>query len=87
MDEGAFDWLLLGSPANVSYTTGYRSVAGDIFPSHLMAAMISATELILVVPAADVGAVTEHVPINRVEPFGTFFFESASPDPALATVA
>lgn len=87
MDGAGFDWLLLGSPANVAYATGYRSVAGDIFPSHQMAALISATELILVVPAADVGAVTEHVPIERVEPFGTFFFESASLDPALATIA
>lgn len=87
MAEADLDWLLLGSPANVAYATGYRSVAGDIFPAHQMAALVGTDELVLIAPAADVGAATEYLSTDHLEPFGTFFFESAHSDQAISTIA
>lgn len=87
MEEGSWNWLALGSPANVAYSTGYRSVAGDIFASHQMAVLVSQTEVILVAPAADFGAAAEHLAPNHIEPFGTFFFDSVNEDPVISEVA
>ncbi|MDH3397923.1 MAG: M24 family metallopeptidase, partial [Acidimicrobiia bacterium] len=87
MDRTPFDWLVLGSRENVGYVTGYRSVAGDIFPTHQMVAIVSQTDVILVAPAADVGAAGEHLALDYIEPFGTFFFETAHQDQLNPTIA
>jgi Xaa-Pro aminopeptidase len=73
LSSAPFDLLALAEPENVAYATGYRSVAGDIFPAHRMAALVGPDLLAVVAPAADGGALTEHVPDH--EPFGRFFFE------------
>jgi Xaa-Pro aminopeptidase len=72
-----YDLVALSEPENVAYATGYRSVAGDIFSSHRMAALVGRGVLAVVAPAADAGALTEFV--GDHEPFGTFFFEGDHP--------
>ena len=42
MEQSPYDWLALGSAPHVTYATGYRSVAGDLFRSHRMLALVSA---------------------------------------------
>ena len=84
MEEAGFDAVIVTSPENVMYATGYRSVAGDIFRTHRMAAVVTASDVRVAAPAADAGAVSEVA--VRHEPFGTFFFESIDPaHPAHAT--
>ena len=73
MADSPFDALVLGVPENVGYATGYRSVAGDIFSSHRMAAVVTADDVAVAAPAADAGAISEH-PV-RLEAYGRFFFE------------
>jgi Xaa-Pro aminopeptidase len=68
-----FDLLVLAEPENVAYATGYRSVAGDIFRGHRIAAFVGTDLLAVAAPAADGGALTEFVADH--EPFGRFFFE------------
>ena len=73
----SYDWVVLTDPANVAYATGYRSVAGDIFKGHRMAAVVGTEDLFLVVPASDGAAVGETAVVpDRVVPYGRFFFES-----------
>ncbi len=74
MEQAGLDALVLGVPENVAYATGYRSVAGDIFRTHQMAAVVTGDNVRVAAPAADAGALSE-VEV-RHEPFGTFFFES-----------
>jgi Xaa-Pro aminopeptidase len=84
MEQAGLDVVILGTPENVGYATGYRSVAGDIFRSHRMAAVVTATDIRIAAPAADAGALSEIT--ARHEPFGTFFFEATDPThPAHAT--
>ncbi len=77
LEASPYDWVVLTRPANVTYATGYRSVAGDIFASHRMAVVMSPEEVVLVAPAADGAAATETaVDPERLVPYGRFFFES-----------
>ena len=84
--ESPFDWLALADPSNIAYSTGYRSVGGDLFAGHRMVALVSDEGAFLVGSASDAGPATEAaVPPDRYEPFGTFYFESeASPIAAMA---
>ena len=77
LDHAPFDGLVLTGPENIAYVTGYRSVAGDIFRSHRMAAVVTSDDVTLVAPAADAGALSEY-PV-RLEPYGRFYFEGADP--------
>lgn len=77
MEHAGLDAVILGVPENVAYATGYRSVAGDIFRHHLMAAVVTADEIRIAAPAADAGAISE-IEAHH-EPFGTFFFEATDP--------
>jgi Xaa-Pro aminopeptidase len=77
MEQAGLDAVILGTPENVAYATGYRSVAGDIFRNHRMTAVVTATEIRIAAPAADAGALSEIAAHH--EPFGTFFFEATDP--------
>jgi Xaa-Pro aminopeptidase len=76
--DAPFDWLLVADPANVGYATGYRSVAGEMFRGHRMAALVGPDDLWLVGPCADAAPALDQ---NAVDPdryvaFGRFYFES-----------
>lgn len=77
LDDSPYDWLALGSPEHIGYSTGYRSVAGDLFRSHRMLALVSVDRTVLVGSAAD-GAAAFDLGISAHDyvSFGTFFFES-----------
>jgi Xaa-Pro aminopeptidase len=77
MGQAELDALVLGVPENVAYATGYRSVAGDLFRTHRMTAVVTQDDIRLAAPAADAGAITEVDAM--LEPFGTFFFEAIDP--------
>lgn len=74
--------VVAASPANVGYATGYRSVAGDLFRAHQMAAVVDAAGTSLVCPAADTApAMDAGVEANQLVPYGRFYFEAAgTPD-------
>lgn len=77
-----YDAVVLTEPESVLYATGYRSMPGQVFRTHRMAALVTATDLWLVAPAADVPAAdATSVPVGRISPFGRFYVESGSPDP------
>ena len=79
--EQPYDAVVLTEPESVLYATGYRSMPGQVFRTHRMAALVTATDLWLVAPAADVPAAATVVPADRISPFGRFYVESGSPDP------
>lgn len=73
------DGVVAASPANVAYATGYRSVAGNLFREHQMAAVVTADTLALVTPAADTApAVDSGVPPSSLVAYGRFYFESTA---------
>lgn len=75
-----FDAFLAASPANVDHATGYRSVAGDLFRQHQMAALVTASGTTLVCPVADSGpAIDAGVEGDDLVCFGRFYFESVDP--------
>lgn len=76
LQESPYDWLALGSPPHVTYATGYRSVAGDLFRTHRMLTLVSANRTLLVGGASDGAAVLESAIVDDYVPFGTFYFES-----------
>jgi len=75
------DWLALGSAAHIGYATGYRSVAGDLFESHRMLAMVSVDRTMLVGSAADGAAAFDAgIAADDYVPFGTFYFDAVDQD-------
>ncbi|MPZ27921.1 MAG: M24 family metallopeptidase [Micromonosporaceae bacterium] len=69
------DAVVLTSPESVHYATGYRSVAGQIFAGHTMAALVTADQVWLVCPAADTAAAVDAgVAGDRIVPYGRFYF-------------
>lgn len=75
--DAPFDWLVVGNAANVAYTSGYRSVQGEIMPAHRMAALVSGNDLWLVGPVADSApALDAGVAGDRYVAYGRFYFES-----------
>lgn len=78
LEESPYDWLAVGSAPQVVYATGYRSVAGDLFRSHRMLALVSADRTVLVGGASDGAAVLESAMVDDYVPFGTFYFESGN---------
>ncbi|PZF80450.1 M24 family metallopeptidase [Jiangella anatolica] len=79
--EQPYDAIVLTEPESVLYATGYRSMPGQVFRTHRMAALVTVTDLWLVAPAADVPAGATVVPVDRISPFGRFYVESTMPDP------
>ncbi|MCH8898921.1 MAG: aminopeptidase P family protein [Acidobacteria bacterium] len=77
LDESAYDWLALGSKTHIGYSTGYRSVAGDLFESHRMLVLMSGDQTFVVGGASDGAAAFEAgISAETYIPFGTFYFES-----------
>jgi Xaa-Pro aminopeptidase len=80
-----YDALVLTSPEGVCYATGYRSVAGQIFAGHAMAAVVTEDEVWLVCPAADgAAAVDAGVDPERIVPYGRFYFAGDGPATAMS---
>ena len=87
LQESPYDWLALASPPHVTYATGYRSVAGDLFRTHRMLTLVSVDRTVLVGGASDGAAVLESAIVDDYVPFGTFYFESdgsAAPESQLS---
>lgn len=85
LHEAAFDAVVLTTPESVLYATGYRSVPSAVFRSHRMAAIITADDMWLVCPASDTApAADAGVPVDRLVPFGRFYFESTQATPLSA---
>lgn len=87
LQESPYDWLAMGSPPHVTYATGYRSVAGDLFRTHRMLTLASAERTLLIGGASDGAAVLESAIVDDYVPFGTFYFESeesAAPESQLS---
>lgn len=77
MADAGIDWIVAASPANVAYASGYRSVQGDIMPSHRMAVLVGTDDLWLVGPCADSApALDAGIAADRYVSYGRFFFES-----------
>ncbi|MFA9430744.1 M24 family metallopeptidase [Egicoccus sp. AB-alg2] len=86
--EAPFDAYLAGSPANVAYATGYRSVAGELFRQHQMAVLVTPDAVTLICPVADAApAVDAGVDLDAIVPFGRFYFETADADTVPAPTA
>lgn len=76
--EAPFDVFVAGSPANVAHVTGYRSVAGELFRAHQMAAVVTPDDVVLVCPVADAApAADAGVATDAMVSFGRFYFELA----------
>lgn len=75
--QSPFDVVVIASPANVTYATGYRSAAADIYPRHQMAALVSAERCLVVAPCGEaVAALTAGIDPADYVPYGTAYFES-----------
>jgi Xaa-Pro aminopeptidase len=73
-----WDGLLAASPANVAYATSYRSIPGDLFRAHQMAALLGRDRTLLVTPAADSApAIDAGTDPGDLVTFGRFYFESS----------
>ncbi|MFA9444479.1 M24 family metallopeptidase [Egicoccus sp. AB-alg6-2] len=76
--EAPFDVFVAGSPANVAHATGYRSVAGELFRAHQMAAVVTPDDVVLVCPVADAApAADAGMAADTIVHYGRFFFEVA----------
>ena len=87
LQESQFDWLAMASQPHVTYATGYRSVAGDLFRTHRMLVLVSVERTLLIGGASDGAAVLESAIVDDYVPFGTFYFESegsAAPESQLS---
>ncbi|GID30695.1 M24 family metallopeptidase [Paractinoplanes brasiliensis] len=81
-----FDAIVLTEPESVLYATGYRSMPGQVFRSHRMAAVVTGDDLWLVCTAADApAAAAAGIPADRLVPFGRFYVEG--PDEELTRMA
>lgn len=79
--DAEFDAFLAISPANVFYATGYRSTAGELFPSHRMVAVVAPDRSRLVLPVADSApAADAGVDPETLVAYGRFYFESTNGD-------
>lgn len=77
LEGSPHEWLVLASGAHVAYATGYRSVAGDLFGSHRMVAVVSPERTVLVGGASDAApAIEAGISPDDYVPFGRFYFEA-----------
>lgn len=80
MMRAKIDTLILGSPENVLYATGYESMPAAINRRYDYVAIVTARELLLVCPANDVAAATgAGMPVSDIYPFGSFYFAGNAP--------
>jgi Xaa-Pro dipeptidase len=76
--DAAYDLLLLTSAESVHYASGFRSVAASVFSDYLIAAIVSSTDLLLIVGAGDVAAAIDSgIAPEELVAYGTFFFEGS----------
>ncbi|GAB2578724.1 integrase [Paractinoplanes abujensis] len=81
-----FDALVLTEPESILYATGYRSLPGQVFRTHRMAAVVTGDDLWLICTAADApAAAASGLPVDRLVPFGRFYVEG--PDAELTGMA
>lgn len=75
MDAEGYDLLVVASPENVFYATGYESMGATINRRYSYAALITRDDVLLVAPAADYApAIDAGLAPENVYPFGKFFF-------------
>lgn len=76
-----YDAIVLTEPESVLYATGYRSMPGQVFRGHRMAAVVTGDDLWLICTAADApAAAAAGIPVDRLVPFGRFYVEAGSDD-------
>jgi Xaa-Pro dipeptidase len=76
LGHAPFDAVVLASPESISYVAGFRSVSASVFSDYLMAAVVSPTQLMLVVGAGEVAAALDSgVSPDELFAYGSFFFE------------
>ncbi|OBH08197.1 Xaa-Pro peptidase family protein [Mycobacterium sp. E1747] len=74
--DAAFDVILLTSAESAHYASGFRSVAASVFSDYAMAAVVTPTDLLLIVGAGDVAAALDsNIAADQILAYGTFFFE------------
>ncbi|WP_049764783.1 MULTISPECIES: M24 family metallopeptidase [Chelativorans] len=92
LERSENDALLLFSPENFLYASGYESMPAAINRRYVYCAAVTPDRLLLVVPAADfAAAIASGVPATDIITFGTFYFSgetnSAHIDPQNADFA
>lgn len=79
LDASDFDLLVVTTPENVLYATGYDSIPARLNRAYSFAAMVTAHKLVLVCPAADFApALTDSVSEVEVITYGTFYFSGSA---------
>ncbi len=79
--RAAYDAVVLSQPESVLYATGYRSMPGQVFRTHRIAAVVTTDDLWLICPAADAPAAAgAGIPADRLVPFGRFYVEAGTGD-------
>ncbi|HWK67801.1 MAG TPA: Xaa-Pro peptidase family protein [Rhizobiaceae bacterium] len=74
------DLIVVASPENVLYATGYESMGATINRRYSYAALITLDDVMLVAPAADFApAIDAGLAPDRVHTFGKFFFSGDTP--------
>ncbi|GLY02707.1 Xaa-Pro peptidase family protein [Actinoplanes sp. NBRC 101535] len=73
------DAIVLTESESVLYATGYRSMPGQVFRAHRIAAVVTADDLWLVCAASDApAAAAAGIPVDRIVPFGRFYVEAGT---------
>jgi Xaa-Pro dipeptidase len=74
--DAAFDVLLLTSAESVHYVSGFRSVAASVFPDAMICALVSPSQLLVIVGAGELAAALDSgLTPDELVTYGTFFFE------------
>jgi Xaa-Pro aminopeptidase len=74
--DSGFDAVVLTTPESILYATGFRSVSAAVFTDYLMAAVVTPTQVRLIVAASEVAAALDSgVPPEGLLAYGKFFFE------------
>lgn len=75
MQKSAIDTLLVSSPENVLYASGYESMPATINRRYGYCAIVTAADLLMVAPTADCAAAEEAgIKTDAFYPFGEFYF-------------
>ncbi|SMH29485.1 M24 family metallopeptidase [Mesorhizobium australicum] len=79
MEAEGQDLLVVASPENVLYTSGYESMGATINRRYSYAALVTLDDLLLVAPAADFApAIDAGIRPEKVYTFGKFFFSGGT---------
>ncbi|MBS7700406.1 MULTISPECIES: Xaa-Pro peptidase family protein [unclassified Chelatococcus] len=80
MEAGGYDLIVVASPENVLYATGYESMGATISRRYDYAALVTRDAVLLVAPAADFApAIDAGFTPDDIFPFGKFFFSGSTP--------